>query len=109
MSATPRTSIKLAQVPINITHRDGLPPTVDNDSIVIDREQGGEDVEIVWVCNSTDKDFYICFSAESPFQQRHFHRGNSRSGSIKAGASGRYKYNIEIDGHILDPQVIVRP
>jgi hypothetical protein len=101
--------VNLAQIPVTITHREGAPPSIDSESIVIDRNEGGEDIEIVWVCNSTDKDFYICFPTESPFQQRHFHRGNSRSGGIKAGASGRYKYNIEIDGQILDPQVIVRP
>lgn len=109
MSATPRPSQQLVQVPIRITHRDGAPPMIDNESVIIDRQQGGNEIEIVWFCDSTDKDFFICFPAESPFQQRHFHRGNSRSGTIRKGATGRYKYNIEIDGQVLDPQVIVRP
>jgi hypothetical protein len=97
------------QIPINIIHQDGASPTVDRSSVVIDRGQGGDNVEIVWSCNSTAKDFYICFPSESPFQQRHFHRGNSRSGTIKADATGRYKYSVEIDGRTLDPQIIIRP
>jgi hypothetical protein len=109
MSTSPKSVLRPVQVPVNIVHRDGAPPTVDNDSVIIDRERDGEDVEIVWCCGSTDKDFYICFPSESPFQQRHFHKGNSHSGRIKPGATGRYKYNVEIDGHILDPQVIIRP
>ncbi len=109
MSATAVPLTKFAQVPVTITHRDGAPPVVDNDSILIDRTQGGEGIEIKWVCNSTDKDFYICFAGDSPFEQRHFHRGNSCSGRVKPGATGRYKYTVEIDGQILDPQVIVRP
>lgn len=102
-------STTLVQIPINIVHQDGSPPTVDNDSVVIDREQGGDNVEIVWRCSSTAKNFYICFPSRSPFQQRHFHQGNSHSGTITGDATGPYKYNVEIDGQILDPQVIIRP
>jgi hypothetical protein len=77
--------------------------------IVLDRRQGGEDVELVWTCDTAGKNFFVCFPTESPFQDRHFHNGKNSSGTITAGASGRYKYNIEIDGHVLDPTVIIKP
>jgi hypothetical protein len=31
------------------------------------------------------------------------------SGRIKAGATGRYKYNVEVYGQVLDPTVIIKP
>jgi hypothetical protein len=109
MSATPQPSGSTVPVPVNINHTTGASPSVDNFSVVIDRAQGGDNLEIVWLCNAPGKTFYICFPKGSPFQQSHFGNGNSHSGKILPSASGTYKYNVEIEGQILDPQVIVRP
>ena len=112
MSANPRTSLEATvKIAINIHHRDGAPPAVDDDvqAIILDRAQGGEDVELIWTCDTPGKNFFVCFPSESPFNDRHFHNGKNRSGTMTAGASGRYKYNIEIDGHLLDPTVIIKP
>jgi len=112
MSANPRTSLQEnVKIGVNIHHRDGAPPTVDYEvhAIILDRTQGGEDVELVWTCDTPGKNFFVCFPTESPFKDRHFHNGKNSSGTIMPGASGRYKYNIEIDGHVLDPTVIIKP
>jgi hypothetical protein len=106
MSATPQPSASPIPVAVNITYVPGAPPRVDADPIVIDRTQGGNNVEIVWLCSQT---FYICFPNDSPFQQRHYGSLDNHSGPILPGASGTYKYTVEIDGQILDPQVIIRP
>jgi hypothetical protein len=81
-------------------------PTVYPDTIVVDRDKG--DYEVEWVCPS-GKQYYVCFVYESPFEQRHFHSGNGRSGRAKDTATGRYKYTVEVDGQILDPTIIIKP
>jgi len=108
MSATPQTSGSTIPLPVNITHT-GAAPSVDNDTIIIDRDEGGENLEVVWLCNAPGKTFHICFPKGSPFKQSHFSSGDNYSGKIKPNASGPYKYNIEIDGQILDPTVIIKP
>jgi hypothetical protein len=71
MSATPQTSASTIPLPVNITHT-GAAPSVDNDTIIIDREQGGENLEVVWLCNAPGKTFHICFPKGSPFQQSRY-------------------------------------
>lgn len=78
-------------------------PSVDCDAIELWSTKG-EQVE--WV---SEHDFVICFPRESPFESRHFHPRSPASGRIKEGATGRYKYNVEIGGRVLDPTIIVKP
>jgi hypothetical protein len=109
MSATPQSSVSPVPVPINIGHTTGAAPIVDNDTVVIDRRQGGDNLEIVWLCNAPGKIFHICFPKGSPFQQAHFSSEDNHSGKIKPDASGPYKYSIEVEGEVLDPTVIIKP
>lgn len=104
MSANPQPSLR--PVAVTITYVAGVGPTVDQDPIVIDRNQGGNYIEIEWLCQQT---FSVSFPNGSPFQQQSFNNRSSYSGAITANASGTYKYNVEVNGQILDPQVIVRP
>lgn len=91
---------------VNILHRPGGKPAVDQDEIEIWSTKG-EEVE--WSCDHAGQEFYICFGGKSPFKQRHFHSRNNQSGPVRPGASGSYKYSIEIDGQVLDPTVIIKP
>lgn len=81
-------------------------PCVDEDPIEIWSDKGES---IQWVPEPADLKFTVCFAAESPFAERHFHEHRPASGPVNKGATGRYKYTIEVDGVILDPGVIVRP
>lgn len=103
MSANPQPS--LVTVAVNIGSGVGG-PTVDKDPITIDRNNGGNYVEIVWVCKQT---FSVNFPNRSPFSQSTFNNANNCSGTITSTASGTYKYSVTVNGHVLDPQVIVRP
>ena len=78
-------------------------PTVDSDAVELWSTKGEQ---IEWI---SDHDFVICFPHDSPFESRHFYPGSPTSGKIKHGATGRYKYSVEIGGKILDPTIIVRP
>lgn len=91
---------------VNILHKTGGKPAVDQDPIEIWSTKGEE---LEWTCDHPGQEFYICFAGKSPFKQQHFHSRNNRSGAIRTGATGPYKYSIEIDGHVLDPTVIIRP
>lgn len=91
---------------VNILHRPGNKPAVDQDKIEI---WSTRNEEVEWVCDHPGQEFYICFEKRSPFQQQHFHSGNNRSGPIQPGASGSYKYSIEVNGQVLDPTVIIKP
>jgi len=79
--------------------------SVNPEAIEINKDKGEH---IVWLADG-DFDFTICFEYDSPFSARHFHKHNSASGRARATSTGRYKYCIEVDGKILDPDVIVRP
>jgi hypothetical protein len=67
--------------------------------------------EVTWGGNPANLDWVVCFGEESPFQQKHFFKGRKDSGPIKvAVTSDKYfKYTVEVDGHTLDPGIIVRP
>ncbi len=103
MSANPQPS--LVTIAVNIGSGVGG-PTVDKDPVTIDRTQGGDYVEIVWVSSKT---FSVTFPNGSPFSQSTFNNANNNSGTITSTASGTYKYNVTVNGQVLDPQVIVRP
>jgi hypothetical protein len=104
MSATPQPP--LVQLAVHIRHVPGAPPALDHDPVVIDRRKGGDNVEIVWLCS---KSFSICFPSGSPFQQRYYGSGDNYTGAIVQDASGTYNYTVEINGQMLDPQIIIRP
>lgn len=87
---------------VRINFANGM-PSVDNEAIELWSTEG-EQVE--WV---SDHNFVICFPRESPFESRHFHTGSRVSGKIRPGATGRYKYNVEVNGQVLDPTVIIKP
>ncbi|PYX87397.1 MAG: hypothetical protein DMG68_11835 [Acidobacteria bacterium] len=91
---------------VNIRHNPGGKPAVDQETIEIWSTKGEE---IEWACDHPGQEFYICFEGKSPFQQQHYHSKNNRSGPIQSGASGSYKYSVEVDGHVLDPTVIIKP
>ena len=63
---------------------------------------------IVWVADG-DFDFYVCFERDTPFVSHHFSKQDNASGRPRSTATGRYKYCVEVDGQILDPDVIVKP
>ncbi len=79
--------------------------TVNPLSVDVDKHKNEH---IQWVADG-DFEFYVCFENETPFRSRHFHRQNNASGHAHSDATGRYKYSVEVDGHTLDPDVIIRP
>lgn len=103
MSAAPKTFPNARQV--TITYRDGI-ISVDQDPIEL-WSTNGDTLE--WVPVPSNLEFTVCFDRESPFYDRHFHHYKTQSGPINKGATGRYKYCIEVDGKILDPGVLIRP
>jgi hypothetical protein len=66
----------------------------------------GEHIE--WVADG-DFDFFVCFERDTPFLSHHFSRHNPASGRPRPTATGRYKYCVEVEGQLLDPDVIVKP
>jgi hypothetical protein len=106
MSAVTKPNLVTAPQKINISVGPGGVPVVDQDPVVVNRDSGPYEIE--WI-GPDGVEYTVCFVAESPFDQRHFHRLNRRSGFAKTGATGRYKYNVEIDGKILDPTIIIKP
>jgi len=105
MSAAPSSPLAFPNPKqISISYTNGQ-ISVDNDAIEVDKTKGEH---IKWVANG-DFDFTICFGGDSPFTARHFHNHNPGSGVPRSTSTGRYKYCIEVDGKVLDPDVIVRP
>jgi hypothetical protein len=91
--------------PVTVTVQNGY-PCVGEDPIVLDKNLG-ESIE--WVPQPANLRFTVCFASETPFAERHFHEHRPASGPVNKGATGRYKYTIEVGGVVLDPGVIVRP
>jgi hypothetical protein len=79
--------------------------SVNPEAVELDKTKGHH---VVWVADG-DFDFYICFERDTPFAGRHFHKGSNASGRPRSSATGRYKYWVEIDGQVLDPDIIVKP
>jgi hypothetical protein len=53
--------------------------------------------------------FLITFPLTSPFSQSNFYGPNVCTGPIRAGVSGLFKYEVHVNGNILDPKVGVHP
>jgi hypothetical protein len=105
MSAVPKPTF--AEKSIIIQHRDGAAPTVDQDTIYPNSDLGDQ---MVWNCNHPSKSFRVIFDrGRSPFASSTFDNQNCHSGPIQPGATGEYKYSVEIDGHINDPRIIIQP
>ncbi len=84
----------------------GSPPTVSPDPVTISKSRG-DGVE--WECVG-NKDFVVCYGDDTPFSSHHFYQGNSHSGPIGNNVPpGRYKYCVEVEGAIADPNTIVDP
>jgi hypothetical protein len=60
-----------------------------------------------WV--SANIPFKITFAAGSPFAQSSYSGPSASSGAIQSGATGPYKYSVQVGSKILDPMVIIRP
>ena len=106
MSAVPSPSFMPKGVLVR--HNPGAAPSVDkdHDPIYLRSDLGDE---LVWSCNHAGKSFRIFFVEKSPFQNWAFDQQNNRSGPIKQGATGEYKYWIAIDGKVTDPKIIIQP
>ncbi len=102
--ATSRAAGGPAPHKVTVSYKNGE-ITVNPASITVDKTKNEH---IQWIANG-DFDFYVCFENETPFGSRHFHRQNNGSGQARSEATGRYKYSVEVDGHSLDPDVIIRP
>ena len=79
--------------------------TVDTDPVFT---KLGDPVHWQWGASRPKKDFVICFGQESPFHNTHFNQVHSDSGDPTVGARTKpYKYSIEVENQLLDPDVIV--
>lgn len=105
MSAATKPNVVAVPRRITVDIGPGGIPTIDQDPVIVNRDNY-EEVE--WV-GPDGQEYYVCFVAESPFEQRHFHSRNRRSGLARDGATGRYKYTVEVNGKILDPTIIIKP
>jgi hypothetical protein len=87
---------------------DGFPQVPEADETVILSPANNE--EIIW--ESSEK-FLIDFKGNSPFYEEQFSPTYAQSGLIRRNVVGNnsvfYKYNIIINGKILDPRVGVDP
>jgi len=60
-----------------------------------------------WV--SSNISFQINFAAGSPFGASKFSGTSVASGALQPGATGAYKYSVQVGSKILDPQISVHP
>jgi plastocyanin len=62
---------------------------------------------VKWV--SSGVAFLITFASSSPFAESRFSGPMASSGAIQPGATGSYKYSVQVGSKILDPDVKVHP
>jgi hypothetical protein len=79
-------------------------PTVDQDSVDL-LSTSGETCR--WV--SANIPFRIIFAANTPFAASSFSGPSAPSGAIKPGATGPYKYSVQVGNKILDPRLVIHP
>lgn len=79
-------------------------PTVDQANVDLWSTNGDT---CKWM--SANIPFKITFAAGSPFAQSSYSGPSAPSGAIKAGATGSYKYSVQVGGKILDPAIIIHP
>lgn len=93
---------------IVVTEMDGKP------QVAPDPAKAREGDQVHWIFRgSAAKEFAILFSsvADSPFDWSQM-KGAQVKACVKAGAaknspSTEYNYNVEIDGEVLDPKIII--
>lgn len=93
------------QPPVMVTvGPDGM-PRVDRDPI-----RACEGDTIRWVFQGGARELSVIFrdDASSPFDWNR-QTGATVTGTVRAGASenGPFKYDVDVDGHRLDPQIII--
>ena len=93
------------QPPVMVTvGADGM-PVVDRDPI-----RACEGDTIRWVFQGGARELSVIFRDDdsSPFEWNR-QTGATVTGTVRAGASegGPFKYDVEVDGHRLDPQIII--
>jgi len=82
--------------------------------VVPDQAKAREGDEVHWIFRgSTAKEFAVLFSsvADSPFEWSQM-KGAQVKACVKAGAAKNdpateYKYDVDIDGQVLDPKIII--
>lgn len=105
MNAIPKPA--LSDKNVIVQHHEGTAPTVDKDPIYLRSDLGDQ---MNWACDHPGKIFHVTFlNGRSPFARSTFDNDHPESGAIKPGATGEYKYSVEIDGHINDPRIIIQP
>ena len=104
MSAVPKSLF--SEKGVIVQHHEGNAPTVDKDTIILRSDLGDQ---MNWICDHPGKKFRVTFEGKTPFASFTFDDQNYQSGPIQPGATGEYKYSVEIDGHINDPRIIVQP
>jgi hypothetical protein len=84
--------------------------------VSVDSLHACEGDTVRWIFKgSTAMEFAVIFTdaANSPFdwdrQTGATVTGTVRQGAAKNGASTSYKYSVDVDGNVLDPQIIVDP
>jgi len=79
-------------------------PTVNLSSVDLWSTLGDE---CKWM--SSNIPFQITFASGSPFAASSFSGPSAASGAIRAGATGPYKYSVQVGAKILDPEIKVHP
>jgi hypothetical protein len=106
MNAVPNTTTIPVRKKLHVKKHANGKPYVDQDPIEI---WSTNNEELQFVADDPRTVFYVCFPEKTPFAQYHYSSADPLSGPIQSGATGEYKYNLEIDGEIVDPIVIIRP
>jgi len=98
----------LQREPIRVSVGADKTPAVSAESVTA-RE--GETLR--WVFQGAAREFAIVFvsAADSPFEWSS-QKGATVSGTVKAGAAKNgqkteYKYDVDVDGKVLDPRIII--
>ena len=106
MTAAPNTTTIAVRKKLHLKKNSNGKPYVDQDPIEL---WSTKYEELQFVPDDSNAVFYVCFPRTTPFAQYHYSNAQPNSGPIQPGATGEYKYNLELDGEIIDPIVIIRP
>jgi hypothetical protein len=93
---------------VTIFYQGSGTPWVDQDPIEVSKDLG-ETVQ--WSFSGTGTNWVVCFKGNSPFQNgRHFFAGHANSGNVASYVQKgtTYNYGVEVDGHMVDPTVIIK-
>jgi hypothetical protein len=79
-------------------------PTVNPSDVTIWSTLGDQ---VKWM--SAGIPFLITFADGTPFAESSYSGPIAPSGPIQEGATGDYKYCVQVGAKILDPRIVVRP